>query len=230
MRVSEGEYRLDALLREAKMMSSLGHLEDGLAVVEKMQASNNDASLDVRFYLAKIDILVHHKDYSRSYVVASEALKKHPKDFNMLFTRSMLSEKLGDIDGSIKDLEVLAAQQPENPDILNALGYTLANRTEQYARARGLLDKAMQLKPDNAAISDSMGWVLYKQGEMQEAERFIRKAYAMDPDPEIAAHLGEVLWVQGDRQQAEKVWQKALQDHPDHEALNTVIQQYQDKK
>lgn len=230
MRVTEGEYRLDALLREAKMMSSLGQLDDGLMVVDKMQAANNDAGLDVRFYLAKMDILIHHKEYQRSYALATQALKKHPEDFNVLFMRSMLLEKLGDIEGSIKDLEALVEQQPENPDLLNALGYTLADRTQQYDRARSLLDKAMQLKPDNSAISDSMGWVLYKQGDLPAAEALIRKAYALDPDPEIAAHLGEVLWEQGRKQEAEAVWEKALSEHPEHEILNAAILKYQDKK
>lgn len=230
MRVSEGEYRLDAILREAKMMSILGQLDDGLKIIDKMQSKNTDASLDVRFYMAKIDILIYHDQIQRAYDLTNQALAKYPEDFNVLFTRSMLSEKQGDIARAIKDLEVLVEQQPENPDLLNALGYTLANRTSEYDRAFVLLDKAMRLKPDNSAISDSMGWLLYKQGRLQEAEALIRTAYELDPDPEIAAHLGEILWEKGQVQEAQAVWSKALSEHPEHEVLNQTIQKYQDKK
>ena len=226
MRVTEGEYRLDALMREAKMLSMLGQLEEGMAAIDNLQASNTDPGLDIRFYLAKIDILAHHKDYQRSYDVTNEAIKKHASEFDLLFTRSMLSEKLGNIEESIADLEYLLKKEPDNPDLLNALGYTLANRTEQYDRARELIEKALQLKPDSAAIADSMGWVLYKQGEIDEAERYIRKAYDLDPDPEIAAHLGEILWVKGQQEKANAIWQKALQKDPSHEVLNAVIKQY----
>lgn len=227
MRVTEGEYRLEALLREAKMMSLLGEPEDGLEAISNMQRENTDPNLDVRFNLFKIDILVDQKNYQAAYDVASVGLNKHDKNFDLLFTRSMLSEQLGLLDESIADLEYLLEQQPENADLLNALGYTLANRTDQYERAQVLIDKAYALKPESAAITDSLAWVYYKRGQFDKAEQYIRKAFSLDPDPEIAAHKGEILWEQGKRQEAEQVWNKALEQAPDHEVLNLTIQKYQ---
>ncbi len=223
LRVTEGEYRLEALLREARMLSRLGKPEQGLAVIERLQAANNDPALDVRLYLSQIDIWVAQKDYQAAYTAASEGLRKHNHDPDLLFTRSMLSEELGNTDEAIADLEYLLEQEPENPDLLNALGYTLANHTREYPRARGLLEQAMRLKPDNAAITDSMGWVLYKQGQLAEAETYIHKAYTLDPDPEIAAHYGEILWQQGQHQQARAIWERALQTHPEHDVLNETL-------
>lgn len=227
MRVTEGEYRLEALLRESRMLALLGKPEDGLAAIDALQTSNTDAGMDVRLYLAKADIWVTQKNYQSAYDVVTEALQKHEQDFDLRFTRSMLSEKVGLIDESIADLEMLLAKQPRNADLLNALGYTLANRTQQYDRARELIEQAIQLKPDSAAIADSMGWVLFKQDELDEAERYIRKAYELDADPEIAAHLGEILWVKGKQKEAEAIWQKAHNKNPQHDALNQTIQRFQ---
>jgi len=128
----------------------------------------------------------------------------------LIYARSMVVERLGDVDQAIKDLRSLLAQQPNNPDVMNALGYTLANKTKNYDEAHELITRAIQLKPDSAAVMDSMGWVLYRQGKIEQAEKYLRQAYDRDADPEIAAHLGEVLWKRGQQEQAEAIWQKAL--------------------
>lgn len=226
MRVTEGEYRLEALLREAKMLSLLGKVDEGLDAVTTLQEANQDPELDIRFYLAKVEILVEQKDYDAAYKLLNSAIKKYPDSFDLVYSRSMVTEKLGNVKESIRDLRNLRKQDPENPDIMNALGYTLANRTTEYEEAEELISKAIKLKPDSPAITDSMGWVLYRQGKLEEALRYLRKAHAMDPDPEIAGHLGEVLWQLGQKEEATAIWDEALERDPDHDVLKSIIKQF----
>ncbi len=107
---------------------------------------------------------------------------------------------------------------------LNALGYTLADRTDRHEEALALIEQAYRLNPDDAAILDSLGWVNYRLGNLAEAEAQLRKALARFADHEVAAHLGEVLWVMGERSQARSVWRKALEDQPDSEHIRRTME------
>ena len=105
---------------------------------------------------------------------------------------------------------MILVEQPDHATALNALGYTLANQTDRYAEAEELIRRAYSLQPDDASITDSMGWVAYRLGRLSEAEGFLSRAWALDNNPEIAAHLGEVLWQQGKRDQAREIWSKGM--------------------
>ena len=122
-----------------------------------------------------------------------------------------------------RDLRSIIASDPDNATALNALGYTLANRTERYTEAFELVSRALALQPDEPAILDSMGWVMYRTGRYEEAVDYLTRAYAAFPDPEVAAHLGEVLWITGDTDAALAVWRGALIKDPDHDILNSTL-------
>lgn len=111
---------------------------------------------------------------------------------------------------------------------LNALGYTLANRTDRHIEALQLIEQANQLLPDNPAILDSLGWALYRLGKLEDSLHYLEKAWKLYPDAEVAAHLGEVLWAVGQKKEAEKVWQEALNSSPDNAVLNETIQRFND--
>ena len=113
---------------------------------------------------------------------------------------------------------------PGDANALNALGYTLANRTQRYAEAEQLIARALELDPEEPAILDSMGWVLYRLGDIEGALAYLTRAYALFPDPEVAAHLGEVLWVSGDTEEAKKIWQGALLKDPQHSVLHSTLE------
>jgi Flp pilus assembly protein TadD len=130
---------------------------------------------------------------------------------------------LDHIDASVRDLRRLLALQPGNADALNALGYTLADRTKDQAEALTLIEKALTLKPDEPAIIDSLGWVQYRLGHLKEAVDRLRTAYAKQPDPEIAAHLGEVLWVSGDKDEARKIWAQGQKKDAKNKVLLETI-------
>jgi len=104
-------------------------------------------------------------------------------------------------------------------EALNALGYSLADKTTRYAEAETYLLHALRIKPDEAVVLDSYGWLKYKMGNRQAALDYLQKAYDKQPENEIAAHLAEVLWVSGKKEEAKKLILKALEDAPDDSFL-----------
>jgi tetratricopeptide (TPR) repeat protein len=138
----------------------------------------------------------------------------------------MLAEKMDRLDLLEGDLRKILEQQPDHPQALNALGYTLADRTDRHQEAYELIKRALELAPGDFYILDSMGWVLYRLGRMDEAIKYLQEAMALRPDPEIAAHLGEVLWVTGNKDAAREVWDTALKATPDDTSLLDVIRRF----
>jgi Tfp pilus assembly protein PilF len=123
-----------------------------------------------------------------------------------------------------RDLRILIEADPENGQALNALGYTLADRTDRYQEALGFLQRALALLPDDAAVLDSMGWVLYRLGRYEESIDYLRRAYEASADDEIAAHLSEVLWIMGKQAEAQEIWQRAMEKEPESQHLLEVKQ------
>ncbi|MEM6483437.1 MAG: tetratricopeptide repeat protein [Pseudomonadota bacterium] len=158
-----------------------------------------------------------------SLALLNRALDEFPTSDSLRYSRSVILERQGDIDGAVSDLREIIARTPDNATALNALGYTLANRTQRYTEARELIEKALKISPDEPAILDSMGWVLFHQGEYVEALTYLTRAYENFPDPEVAAHLGEVMWVTGDRGSAMELWREALARNPEHAVLTNTL-------
>jgi tetratricopeptide (TPR) repeat protein len=180
----------------------------------------------VRLYLVEADVLMEAEDYQAGSDLLTEALKKFPQQPNLLYSRSTFSEKRRDMALLEKDLRAVLAMDPDSVIALNALGYTLANLTDRYDEAYELIKRALDQKPDDPAIQDSMGWVLYRLGNLSEARAWLEKSYAVFPDPEVAAHLGEVLWQAGSEQRAREVWQKALAENPDNEHVRAALKRF----
>ena len=151
--------------------------------------------------------------------VLDEALAAQPENMPLQYARAMLSEKLDNISAMERDLRSILENDPDNATALNALGYTLADRTERYDEALQLISRALELRPDEPAILDSMGWILFRTGHYEESLEYLNRAYSGFPDPEIAAHLGEVLWVSGEADEARAVWFEALDRDPNHSLL-----------
>jgi len=113
---------------------------------------------------------------------------------------------------------------PNNPSAFNTLGYYLADKTTRYSEAKELIDRAIELSPNDPAIIDSLGWVQFKLGMYEEAKMNLERAFELFPDHEVAAHLGEVLWVMGNREAAREIWQGALETQPESEFILTTMQ------
>jgi tetratricopeptide (TPR) repeat protein len=146
-------------------------------------------------------------------------LAAHPDEPLLLYQRALLHERLGEVRRAIGELERLVRMDPESPVFLNALGYTLADRTRQYERARGLIEQALERAPDNAAIIDSMGWVLFRLGELDGALEYLLHAWSLMRDPEVAAHIIEVRLARNEPEAALQMLEEALERWPDDRHL-----------
>jgi tetratricopeptide (TPR) repeat protein len=135
--------------------------------------------------------------------------------------------ELGDFAWMERDLLRLLEQDPDHADALNALGYTLADRNERLDEAFAYVARALKLRPDSPAILDSMGWVLYRQGDLAQAAGYLRRALELNQDDEIAAHLGEVLWMSGQHAAARAVWREGLTHAPDSDKIRSAIERLQ---
>jgi tetratricopeptide (TPR) repeat protein len=175
-------------------------------------------------YNLEAELLSQAGHHDEAMATFSEALRAFPESNTLLYGRSMLAEKVGDLALMESDLRNIIDREPDNATALNALGYTLANKTKRYGEAYELITRALELQPDEPAILDSMGWVLYRKGRYEEALQYLSRAYTEFPDPEVAAHLGEVLWVSGETEAATTVWQGALMKDPQHQVLRETLE------
>jgi tetratricopeptide (TPR) repeat protein len=174
--------------------------------------------------IAEADVLMKAQRYNDGMTLLNDALKKYPDQPNLLYTRSIFSEKMGNVVLMEADLRLLIAKDPNNIAALNALGYSLANLTTRYDEAQELVARALALKPDDAAIMDSMGWVEYRRGNLNAALVYLEKAYKIFPDPEVAAHLGEILWQLDRKSEAQKIWSASQKEYPEDSTLRNTLQ------
>lgn len=219
--VQDGRNLFDADLKAAVVLGKLGRVEEGRTLLAGLSA-DTDADR-VQIIQAEAQMLREARDYKQVYDVLSRGLEAMPETPELLYDRAMAAEKLDRLDVLEQDLRLLIRLKPDHAHAYNALGYTLADRTDRIAEAIELLGQALKLAPDDPFILDSMGWALFKAGRVDEAVDYLKRAYATRPDPEIAAHLGEALWVRGDREEARRIWQGSLREHPDNESLRETL-------
>ncbi|TWC16880.1 tetratricopeptide repeat protein [Pseudomonas sp. SJZ101] len=219
--VGPGNDYLPAQLRQADILIGNGKT----AEAQSRLAVQRDAQPDygIQLYLIEAETLSANNQGDKSWNVLQQALKQYPDDLNLLYTRAMLAEKRNDLGQMEKDLRLIIQRDPDNAMALNALGYTLSDRTTRYAEAKVLIEQAHQLNPEDPAVLDSLGWVNFRLGNLDEAERLLRQALERFPDQEVAAHLGEVLWAAGKQREARQIWSKFLKEQPDSPILRGTI-------
>ena len=223
-RVDRGEHFLNAQVRVAVILSRMGEIEKAREHLHGIP--RQDAQQDIRIYRAEAELLSRDERLEDAMTVYDRALEEYDGDADLLYARAMLAEKLDRLDILERDLRAILSAEPDNANALNALGFTLADRTDRYDEALELLERALELKPDDYYVIDSMGWVLYRVGRLEEAIEYLQRALLLSEDPEVAAHLGEVLWVMGRKDAAREVWDTALQTTPDDEMLLEVIERF----
>ncbi|WP_137821714.1 tetratricopeptide repeat protein [Pseudomonas sp. D(2018)] len=220
--VGPGNDYLPAQMRQVEILLESGKPDEAEARLAKARDAQPDYA--IQLYLIEAESLAERQQPERAWKVIQQGLQQYPDDLNLLYTRAMLAEKRNDLTQLEKDLRFIIEREPENAMALNALGYTLADRTTRYDEAKKLVEQAHKLNPDDPAILDSLGWVNYRMGNLPEAERLLRLALKEFPDHEVAAHLGEVLWAQGKQVEARKIWAEALQKQPDSTILRDTMQ------
>ena len=219
LKVKSGDYLFDSKLRIAGLFARLGRVDEGLQQLEVLAEKQTSWPHRVRAYLAQGEILASKQRYLEALEMYSRALQQKPDDADLLYARALIAEKADRIDITEADLLKLLSAQPENANALNALGYTLADRTERLEEARDYIKRAAELVPDDPAILDSLGWVSYRLGNMQDALKWLGMAFEKLEDAEIAAHYGEVLWKNDRKEEAEKVWKIGLEHNAEHPVL-----------
>ncbi len=219
-----GSNLLDAQVRIARILAGRGEVSRAQEIIQQLRTQMGKDSIQLD--LIEGEILSEIKLYQAAIDVFTRALEEHPGNLELLYARALLAVNIDRIDMLEQDLQRILERDPDHADALNALGYTLADRTERYEDALGYIQRALRLKPDSAAVLDSMGWVHYRMGNHQEALRYLWRAMELMPDSEIAAHLGEVLWQQGERKRARQVWDEALLKDPDSDYLLQVLERY----
>lgn len=224
LQIKEGEQYFEAQTRLGVVMARQGDLARARRHLDGISVQNDSQRVQVA--LAHEQILREARQFNEALTMLNAAIQTVPGDKDLLYARALVAEKLNLLEVTERDLREILKKDPKNVNALNALGYTLTDRTTRYDEASELLRQAMELKPDDAYIMDSMGWLQYRRGNTAEALKYLRRALEIRNDAEIAAHLGEVLWVAGDRHEAESVWDRALRETPDNEALNGVIKKF----
>jgi len=222
--VTAGDQYIPAQARVAGIMAKRGQLADARAMLQAVQPQNIQQR--VQLTQAEAQILREATAYKDAFEFLTQAVEKLPNIPDLLYDYAMAAEKVDRLDVLEANLRKLIELRPDHAHAYNALGYTLADRTDRLQEAHTLIDQALKLAPDDPFIQDSMGWVLYRMGRVDEGRVYLERAFKARPDPEIAAHLGEVLWVQGRRDEARRIVQDALREHPGNEVLQGVIKKY----
>jgi tetratricopeptide (TPR) repeat protein len=221
--VQDGDLRVEAKLRVAAMLAHQGKIQDAQKYLQGVEPQS--AAEHARLVRAQGEILIDAGQLRAAMDVYDKALQDN-YDSELLYSRAMLAEKMNRLDVLERDLRRILENEPDNSQALNALGYTLADRTTRYEEAHALIKRALELSPNDFYILDSMGWVLYKLGKNDEAIVNLKKARELRDDPEVVAHLIEVLVAKGDKQQARDIFHSSIKANPDDEHLKKTKQKF----
>lgn len=223
--VPGGPQRWVAKLRAANVLHELKRADEAYAALSAMQAdasADDDTRRDA--YLLEAALRAEDKNGAGELDAFARGLAAFPDEPEILYARALSYERSDDIPRAEADFRRILVAEPDSVAALNALGYTLADRTTRYQEALELIQRARTAEPDNAAIIDSYGWVLYRLGRHQEALAELRRALTLQKDPEIAAHLAEVLWAVGKKDEARKYFEQARKLDPDNRALKRALE------
>ena len=221
--IKGGDQYVPARSHYATILAKQGKLDEAR---KYLQESGQSAQQRVQFVQAEAQLLREANDYRGAYDVLGQALEKNPKSPELLYDHAMAAEKIDRIDVLESNLRQVIQIKPDHAHAYNALGYTLADRNTRLQEAYTLIEQALKIAPEDPFIMDSMGWVLYRMGQHDSALVFLKRAFELRPDAEIAAHLGEVLWAAGQRDEARKIWDSALKLSPANEVLLATVKKF----
>jgi tetratricopeptide (TPR) repeat protein len=220
-RLYDSSVALPARSRAAALLLDKGSRTEALALLDDYATDHPEEELDLT--LAKARLLADHGDADGGLAVLSTALERHPQHPSIEYDRAVILEQAGHVHESVTALEQMLHERQDDPTLLNALGYTLADHTLELPHAETLIRRALVAMPDNPAAIDSLGWVQFRQGNTRAATATLERAYLLGHDGEIAAHWGEALWSSGQQSEARRVWAAALAREPESKPLKATI-------
>nr|WP_254696149.1 tetratricopeptide repeat protein [Lysobacter enzymogenes] len=225
--VPGGPQRELARLRAANMLHKLKRADEAYGALRAIQ-SDASAEDDTRrdAYILEANLRAEDKNIGGENEAFARGLAAFPDEPEILYARALSWERRDDVARAEADFRRILVAEPDSVAALNALGYTLADRTNRYQEALELIERARAAEPDNAAIVDSYGWVLYRLGRVKEAEVELRRALTMQKDAEIAAHLAELLWETGRRDEARKYFEQGRKIDAENRSLQRALKKY----
>jgi tetratricopeptide (TPR) repeat protein len=212
--------------RAARWLLEKGEIEQAQALFDEWARSGRNDAVSIE--ITRSRVLADSGRVDLALTALDRALERFPDHHDLLYQRAIVHELADDTSAAIKEFETLLQGRPDDAGLLNALGYTLADRGRELKRAERLIRQALEQRPDNAAFLDSLGWVLYRRGQLQEARPILERAWRLSREPEIGAHLGELLWVQGEEEAARRLWRRAVQSAPDSKLVQRTIEKFLD--
>ena len=221
LKSTPSEQLLPALGNLAQIWVSLDQTNTLLALLDDYRQRYPE--LSERLFLFEAELHQRLDDPEQAATVLRVAKESLPESVNLLYASSMALERVGDYDAAVAELRTVVAIEPSNPTALNALGYVLTNRSTKYQEALELITQAHTLRPDDPVIIDSLGWVNFRLGNFELALEYLQQAYALNDDPEIAAHLGELLWELSLSAKALEVWQNSLRKYPKNKHILETV-------
>ncbi|MFT6307472.1 MAG: tetratricopeptide (TPR) repeat protein [Halioglobus sp.] len=224
--VVSGDLQLRSQIRVAELLGLLGDVENGRQRLRDLATNHQDPALQTRIITAESRVLQTAGRAPEAVIVLTDGLSRFPDNGDLLYARALVADAAGDQDMLVSDLTKLIELQPQNAHALNALGYHLTDNNQALDRAETLLVTANQLLPNDPAIMDSLGWLYYRQGKLDQAIELLSGAFKLYPDSEIAAHLGEALWLSGREEDATKLIEEALLSDPEDDKLLQVQRKY----
>lgn len=222
--VRGGEHQFAAQIRIIYLLNKRGQFAEALRQLRLTAATDNQQR--VQLVLIEAQILRGANQYAEAYQLLRQNLEKLPNHPDLLYETGMTADLNGEHEEFEKLMRKLIQIKPDHAHAYNALGYSLLERKERIPEAIELVKKALQLAPDDPAIMDSMGWGYYRSGNLDESVKLLRRAFAANPDPEIAAHLGEVLWQRGDKEEAKRIWRDSLKANQGNVPLQAVMKRF----
>jgi tetratricopeptide (TPR) repeat protein len=220
-RVASGEHYLAARVRQARLLFDQGKSEEGRKVLRSAKTDKPNERFQVQITEAALLRDIGRDEEAFDFL--EQQLAENPDQVDLMYEAALLAERLNKLELMESRLRRLIELRPNNPQVYNALGYAYADRNERLPEARQLIEKALSLAPDDATILDSMGWVLFRQGDLPEALSYLERSYGRRDDPEIAAHLGEVLWSMGRQDDAKRLLREAQAKFPTSTILSETV-------
>lgn len=218
-KVKVGEYAFEAGTAAISVLIDQKKFADATMRLDRLLAKEQDPKQKLELLIMQAELYSMQKKYQQAIDFLTRALQDNPDNRELLYTRALTAEKMGNIAEMEADLQKILAQDPNDVTALNALGYSLADHTSRYEEAEKYLQKALKLKPDEAMIVDSYGWLQFKKGNLPQALKYLQTAHKKMPENEITAHLAETLWALGKKQEAKLLISEALKKTPTDEFL-----------
>jgi tetratricopeptide (TPR) repeat protein len=223
-RLYDSSVALSARSRAAALLLDRHSRTEALALLDDYAADHPEEELDLT--LAKARLLADHGEADAGLEILGAELERHPQHPSIEYDRAVILEQAGHVHESVEALEHLLEKRPDDPTLLNALGYTLADHSLELPHAEVLIRRALTVMPDSPAALDSLGWVRFRTGDVRGASSTLERAYSLSHDAEIASHWGEALWMSGNRAEARRVWAAALARDPDSKPLKATIKRF----